>query len=797
MGDPLNVLMRIQGDAASAQAAAESAAAAVQGTAAAIVDANEKVTASSVQANATQEAMRKTIAASLAQQGASAEDAAKIYRQMGMAGAQAAAEIAAAFPAAATAIEAAGAAAAETGAKIDRMEGAMAYGTARAVAFAGQMGPLGYVLGTVGRASAALAPVLATLFPIAIIAISIDMIAQWVEKLEQARQKVLEQQIAAEQLAVSMDDLASSTETENEKLKSQIAKLEGIRSPNALELGLTDAANAAKKLDDQLNKAMGSLSKLFGEEATQTSFIRRIENLARGQSEASKAMFGTVQNIGLLGGEKKLMTASDFKALQTAATEAQNAQLAARLAMARAPEQGTAAFKEAQKLLEQEITQYKSLESAIESYAKTHNLTSSEAVELNAAELQAIKAQQAAEAGLDQMGLKRTLDTLEGNKAVKATADALGNIIQAEKDEVAQLAIGDNARARVIASYDAEMRKVNETVDALRRSHSLTGAEEQKANDARVLAAQIRDDKLKKIDDQEAERLAETYRREEAETQKFLNRLTERLNVENAKRIAAAQKTAEAITSGSERQRLGIIGAPKAPEGVLQTKASEASLKAASHLDAETRAVFNLHAALTDMSPVMDDFANKHQVVSTMATQFSNAMGKNIATAIIYGDSVGTALKKAAQAEIESIAARAMVWAIYETAVGFADLFVDPPAAAAAFEAAAVFGLVAGAAAAAGAAMGAGGGRRGGTSAATGTPGRAGRESGTAGPAGTFPGAPTAQGPHTIVQIQGMVSPDTLAKIMPQLSAAVNQGTRGGTITLAASSTAAIPRPAA
>jgi hypothetical protein len=84
----------------------------------------------------------------------------------------------------------------------------------------------------------------------------------------------------------------------------------------------------------------------------------------------------------------------------------------------------------------------------------------------------------------------------------------------------------------------------------------------------------------------------------------------------------------------------------------------------------------------------------------------TRGMGQNIAAAWIYKKSIGEAMKAALEATLENLAGQAMGWAIYSLAMGFTDLAVgDTVGAAAAFEAAAIWGAVGGVAAIAARAM--------------------------------------------------------------------------------------------
>lgn len=122
-------------------------------------------------------------------------------------------------------------------------------------------------------------------------------------------------------------------------------------------------------------------------------------------------------------------------------------------------------------------------------------------------------------------------------------------------------------------------------------------------------------------------------------------------------------------------------------------------------------------------------YASLGNTMQRAFAQFAQGMGQNIAHAIVYSKSIGEAMRAAAAATLQSIAAESLVNAIYSAALGFLSLAKhDYPAAAAAFKAAGLFGGVGvvaaiagraiapkeesgtGAGAGAGAAAGAGGG---------------------------------------------------------------------------------------
>jgi hypothetical protein len=189
--------------------------------------------------------------------------------------------------------------------------------------------------------------------------------------------------------------------------------------------------------------------------------------------------------------------------------------------------------------------------------------------------------------------------------------------------------------------------------------------------------------------------------------------------------------------------------------------------------------------AFTDLELRMMQIRRATEMSGISLLKFSQAMGTSVAQAIVYGNSIGAAMEKALKATLASIGAQALVHAIYETAVGFADLFWNPPAAAAAFESAALFYAVAGAAAGLGAAVPGGkGGGRGGHAGLFGPHGRhehrmgeyGGESSGEYAGGGVSPGlAPGAMGPSLVVNLH-IDGRQAATALVPSISDAVRSG---------------------
>lgn len=270
-------------------------------------------------------------------------------------------------------------------------------------------------------------------------------------------------------------------------------------------------------------------------------------------------------------------------------------------------------------------------------------------------------------------------------------------------------------------------------------------AKQKRSDDAQSRAAKAREERLQRAEAAERAREEKNFEQALARQQKYLDRVLVGAGLQ-------AEKIKEANVAAAKGVPTGIHGVPMAPEALMTAGATLQSqaIESSQHIDAETRAVWNLQAALLGLGPVMDYVAQKHQLATQFEDQFSQAMGKNIAMAIVYGNSIGQAVEKALKATIASIAAEAMVRGLFATGLGLLDLALgDFTAAAQAFEAAAVFGAVGGAAAAVGAAI-PGGGHA--TARGRSAAGGYGRGSGSAQEAGAptagSPLAPGAQGPH-------------------------------------------------
>jgi hypothetical protein len=216
------------------------------------------------------------------------------------------------------------------------------------------------------------------------------------------------------------------------------------------------------------------------------------------------------------------------------------------------------------------------------------------------------------------------------------------------------------------------------------------------------------------------------------------------------------------------------------------------------HIDESARMVHSVHQqrdAWLDLFPVLDQLAEKHQRAVQVEQQFAHAMGQNIATAIVYGNSIGQAVEKALKATLASIAAEALVRALFSTGFGFLMLAEGNfGAAAQAFTAAAVFGGIGGTAAVVGAAVPGGGGAAAAANARGVSPQSSlGGSPGVAGNEGS-PGVAGGARHNTYLNFYGGQLTDT--KNLQNLIEAINAGGQSGTVRLnIAGSSHTIPNP--
>ncbi len=189
-----------------------------------------------------------TMASSLLSSGVSVDELSTSLRSLGFS----AGDTASVMDAVTGAAEAQEVQMAGTAASVDRMTGAMAYGSVRAGAFLAKAGPMGYVLGSVARQSKIMAPLFKGMFPLIGIALAGQMLGQLLESLQKDKDKIFQVREQMDQLTSSTISAVSAFRMENLRLEDQIDALEHIPSPN----GITIAAMQAEEQVDKLNRSL-------------------------------------------------------------------------------------------------------------------------------------------------------------------------------------------------------------------------------------------------------------------------------------------------------------------------------------------------------------------------------------------------------------------------------------------------------------------------------------------------------------------------------------------------------------
>jgi hypothetical protein len=219
------------------------------------------------------------------------------------------------------------------------------------------------------------------------------------------------------------------------------------------------------------------------------------------------------------------------------------------------------------------------------------------------------------------------------------------------------------------------------------------------AQQTRLAAAAMRQENEREAADRKmfARRAAEAQR--ELHDAAHLERAWQ--SVLNAQERARQHAGREAEQGGSlERSTTRFLpGMPPALTGIDQILVPK--------LGATRQALLSLNDALTGTNTSFQHFSGEAGIALEASDRFSQGMASAVTQAIVYGDNVAKAMRRAAQAELERIATTSAVRAIEATAIGFYDLATwNFAGATAAFESAALFGALAAGTAAAGAAIG-------------------------------------------------------------------------------------------
>ena len=290
--------------------------------------------------------------------------------------------------------------------------------------------------------------------------------------------------------------------------------------------------------------------------------------------------------------------------------------------------------------------------------------------------------------------------------------------------------------------------------------------------------------------DAEIARLTAQLEKVEREHQTAAQRIAAEYQVEVARFVAAEEKKTLALATGEAQRaqistmfaaiRKGLLDKEQADLQSLQNSTGWQGVFGSkfAELIHGNEALLKQWQTSTNQSTMLVKVtleSLKEQGQKTFE-QLAQGMGSNIAHAVIYSKSIGEAMKAALESTLESLAAQAITYAIYATALGFLDLAEgNEVGAAAAFQSAAIWGSVGAAAAVAGRAMAGSPASTGGSG--SGAPGVGQYGSQTAARQSDMAGSPppaSAGGPHVTVNVYGhVVGTSGIAELAGMLNDAV------------------------
>jgi hypothetical protein len=352
-------------------------------------------------------------------------------------------------------------------------------------------------------------------------------------------------------------------------------------------------------------------------------------------------------------------------------------------------------------------------------------------VQLASQQDQTVEAQ---EASWNEQMEKLTAQYVEQKHLTQENEDLIAAIRKAGLDKIRRDAqqAGDAATADLeqrlqgqqARTLEGEQRAWNQEMDALRadyaKKHKLTQENED-------LIAALRKAGLDKIARDQAAAFSQEMARLQAQlTRVQADQMTSEQRIEAsyaddvAKFSAAEQKKALAAAT-SDAQRAQIAQQYAAIRAGLLTKEQQ-DLQALRNSQGwqgvlgspfaamikGDEALWKEWASSANQSHMMvrASLEGLKEVGQQTFQQFAQAMGQNIADAIVYQKSIGDAMRSALASTLESLAGQAITYAIYATALGFLRLAqYDPAGAASAFTSAAIWGSVGAAAAVAGRAI--------------------------------------------------------------------------------------------
>jgi len=231
------------------------------------------------------------------------------------------------------------------------------------------------------------------------------------------------------------------------------------------------------------------------------------------------------------------------------------------------------------------------------------------------------------------------------------------------------------------AAHDQIVQNVQDEIAALEEKAAATKAdsvEEQQANDAVTLAKVRGDRTIRQADDDIAKSIEE---------------------VQGKQADLFIKITQDADTAKDAIDRLGV-----SMGGLMDDIIQSTNDQAAHEMDKTGRGSFldalfgglGVDEMQSDIDLRKSMLADLGSFTADVFGQMANAVGQSIEAWALYGESLGTALKKATAQVLAQVAAQAAVKAIFELAEGFASLAVgDGRGAALHFTSAAIYGTIA------------------------------------------------------------------------------------------------------
>jgi hypothetical protein len=278
--------------------------------------------------------------------------------------------------------------------------------------------------------------------------------------------------------------------------------------------------------------------------------------------------------------------------------------------------------------------------------------------------------------------------------------DAMGNIIESEKAQsrldVEELQKLQDAASQIIAEWDGAILDSERKRDAARKrdlANAREWAREMRELELSVLRAALDVGQL----DINRMRRRNQDKRDVAKAQADLDREDERLAHEGEmQKIEDRQRDFNEEVHTFEERIAALIAFNQARE--LEKERHKRRLKEIK--DGEKQESGEGGDLLDPLRAVLNERVSLHNfaanaIAGTFRT-ITDAVGETVKSYILYGELTGKLIRKAVAEQIASLASLAVKQGLYWTAQGIADLFWNPPRAAADFAAAAGFFAVGG-----------------------------------------------------------------------------------------------------